>query len=204
MITFLLCSLLHDGAFALDCNHQKLDEEACPLFIRLILGETEIHLPVQNEGLCQTLHIIHWMAEACFQAKRCCFYSLAHRWSFTMTHNPPPPQPSGFSCQVPLSQVLLLCFVTRDWGRVIVTVPALGCPEVSRWDLTRHGLSSLPYSPDAGSPVGKGVTEGGEIIGCRFSLFHPNICQDNCGGLFLSLCSTVLLKKGSYFYSSWQ
>lgn len=38
-----------------------------------------------------------------------------------------------------------------DWGRVIVTVPALGRPEVSRWDLTRHWLSSLPYSPETGA-----------------------------------------------------
>lgn len=32
-----------------------------------------------------------------------------------------------------------------------MTVPALGCPGVSRWDLTRHGLSSLPYSPFIGA-----------------------------------------------------
>lgn len=38
-----------------------------------------------------------------------------------------------------------------------MTVPALGCPRVSRWDLTRHGLSSLPYSPDTGGRVGKGA-----------------------------------------------
>lgn len=32
-----------------------------------------------------------------------------------------------------------------------MTVPALGCPEVWRWDLTRHWLSSLPYSPGTGA-----------------------------------------------------
>lgn len=56
-----------------------------------------------------------------------------------------------------------------------MTVPALGCPGISRWDLTRHGLSSLPYSPDTGGRVGKGAMRGEEIIGCGFSLFHPNI-----------------------------
>lgn len=59
----------------------------------------------------------------------------------------------------------------RDQGRVIVTVPALGCPRVSRWDLTRHRLSSLPYSPDTGGRVGKGATRGEDLIGCGFSLF---------------------------------
>lgn len=49
-----------------------------------------------------------------------------------------------------------------------MTVPALGCPKVLRWDLTRHGLSSLPYSPDTGGREGKGDKRGGEIIGCRF------------------------------------
>lgn len=52
-----------------------------------------------------------------------------------------------------------------------MTVPALGCPRVSRWDLTRHRLSSLPYSPDTGGRVGKGATRGEDLIGCGFSLF---------------------------------
>lgn len=79
-----------------------------------------------------------------------------------------------------------------------MTVPALGCPGVSRWDLTRHGLSSLPYSPDTGGRVGKGTMRGEEIIGCRFSLFHPNICQDNCGAFSLSLSN----EQPTLFYST--
>lgn len=51
-----------------------------------------------------------------------------------------------------------------DWGRVIVTVPALGCPEVSRWDLTRHRLSSLPYSPNTGCWIGHKYLEGSKIV----------------------------------------
>lgn len=88
----------------------------------------------------------------------------------------PPPQPNGFSCDVPSSQSL---HVRSQWvsahgdlGRVIVTVPALGRPEVLRWDLTRHGLSSLPYSPDTGGRVGKRATRGEEIFGCGFSFIQ--------------------------------
>lgn len=68
---------------------------------------------------------------------------------------------------------------SQELRPVIVTVPVLGCPGVYRWDLTRHRLSSLPYWPDTGGQVGKGVMRGGEVISCEFSVFHPNICQDN-------------------------
>lgn len=52
-----------------------------------------------------------------------------------------------------------------------MTVPALGCPGVSRWDLTRHGLSSLPYSPDTGGQVGEGAMRGGESLAVDFLCF---------------------------------
>lgn len=62
-----------------------------------------------------------------------------------------------------------------------MTVPALGRPRVSRWDLTRHGLSSLPYSPDTGGRVGRGSTRGGGSLAVEISLLHPKICQDENG-----------------------
>lgn len=78
-----------------------------------------------------------------------------------------------------------------------MTVPALGCPRVSRWDLTRHGLSSLPYSPDTGGRVGKGATRGGESLAVYF-LFRPNIFQHICGLPTVPInkihCYTVVLK----------
>lgn len=52
-----------------------------------------------------------------------------------------------------------------------MTVPALGCPGVSRWDLTRHGLSSLPYSPSTGGRLGKGAMRGGESLAVDFLCF---------------------------------
>lgn len=52
-----------------------------------------------------------------------------------------------------------------------MTVPALGCPGVSRWDLTRHGLTSLPYSPSTGGRVGKGAMRGGESLAVDFLCF---------------------------------
>lgn len=74
-----------------------------------------------------------------------------------------------------------------------MTVPALGCPRFSRWDLTRHGLSSLPYSPDTGDQEGKGATRGGESL----AVFHSNIGQDNCG-------LPSLLKHPTVFYRTAQ
>ncbi len=131
-------------------------------------------------GICQTLHVIHWTEEACFRPRRTnlvevtdCFLSSAHRWSLIMTHNPLRLSPTAFPVESRLHKFFLLpsqrVRAHRDWGRVIVTVPALGCPRVSRWDLTRHGLSSLPYSPYTGGRVGEGATRGEEIIGCEFS-----------------------------------
>lgn len=73
-----------------------------------------------------------------------------------------------------------------------MTVPALGCPEVLRWDLTRHGLSSLPYSPDTGGRVGKDATRGGEIIGCGFSLFIQTSVKPSIGFPLSNKQSTLL------------
>lgn len=90
-----------------------------------------------------------------------------------------------------------------------MTVPALGRPGVSRWDLTRHGLSSLPYSPDTGGRAGKGATRGGVIIGCGFSWFHPNNCQlttvdcplsNEQPTLFYSTAQEIV--SDSYFFES--
>lgn len=78
-----------------------------------------------------------------------------------------------------------------------MTVPALGCPGILRWDLTRHGLSSLPYSPDTGGRVGKGAMRGEEITGCGLSLFRPNICHGSCG-------VPSLHKEPTPFYSTAQ
>ncbi len=59
----------------------------------------------------------------------------------------------------------------RDSGKVIVTVPAFGCPGVSRWDLTRH------------TRLIQGAKWARMLRGERISLtvncllLHPNICQ---------------------------
>lgn len=77
-----------------------------------------------------------------------------------------------------------------------MTVPALGRPGILRWDLTRHELSSLPYSPDTVGRVGKGATRGGELIICGFSRFH-SLSTVDCP-LFIKnnlQCFTVLLKR---------
>lgn len=134
------------------------------------------------KSMCQTLHFIHWKAEARFRRKRSdlvgetdCFFSLSHHWSLIMTHITLRLGPTASPMESRLLNFFPSCSQWDrshgDWGRVIVTVPALGCPGVSRWDLTRHGLSSLPYSPSTGGRLGKGAMRGGETLAVDFLCF---------------------------------
>ena len=100
-------------------------------------------------------------------------FLLAHHQFFfgpILTLVPPPPlNPTALPVMVPSLPSLLVVTSWSDLasqrsqgcGQVIVTVPALGCPGVSTWDLTRHRLTSLPYWPVAGSRLGNNVTWGG-------------------------------------------
>lgn len=171
------------------------------------------------KGICQTLHFIHCTAEACFRPKRTnlveetdCFLSVAHHWSLMMTCIPLRLNPTAFS----VKPRLLNFFLSRsqwvrahgDWGWVIVTVPALGCPVVSRWDLTRHGLSSLPYSPDTGEPSGQGCYEGrGNLWLLIFFVSSKHLSRQ----LWIALsptnnlhCFTVLLKRLLWIHIFWK
>lgn len=81
-------------------------------------------------------------------------------------------------------------FLSGDQGWVIVTVPALGCPRFSSWDLTRHRLSSLPYSPDTGGQMGNGVASSKVMTGCKLCFIQILLMRP------WSLCSHfILLKK---------
>lgn len=83
-----------------------------------------------------------------------------------------------------------------------MTVPALGCPEISRWDLTRHRLSSLPYSPNTGGQMGRDAMRGGNSVAVHFLFFIQTSISSVGGEAFairLMCPLTLQLKRAFQF-----
>lgn len=78
-----------------------------------------------------------------------------------------------------------------------MTVPALGCPGVSRWDLTRHRLSSLPYSPDTDGRVGKVLRGEGKSLAADFLCFIQTFVST-------TVRCPLSVKQPTLFYSTAQ
>lgn len=157
-------------------------------FSELISSSEHIFFRGFVNDICQTLHFIHRQSEAHFGRKH---HLLVQKrsdlgvfslfGSSLVIDNDISPSASAQRLY-PWSPVFFTSshqwvWAHRDWGRVIVTVPALGCPRVSRWDLTRHGLSSLPYSPDTGAKWAGVLWGEGTHWLWKFSLFHPKFVE---------------------------
>lgn len=78
-----------------------------------------------------------------------------------------------------------------------MTVPALGCPGVSRWDLTRHGLSSLPYSPNTGAEWARMLQGEGKSLAVDFLCFIQTVVETTVDCLLSN-------KQPTTFYSTAQ
>lgn len=215
----LLCSLCFIfEPFRTGHSYQKLEEASVStFFFSLDLFQTKLdfnfqfrrHFPHKLvKGICQTLHFIHWSAEASFRPERTnlveetnCFLSLAHLMSLIMTYFPLRLSPTAYSVKSHLLDFFLShsqwVEAHRDWGRVIVTVPALGCPGVSRWDLTRHRLSSLPYSPDTDGRVGKVLRGEGKSLAADFLCFIQTFVST-------TVRCPLSVKQPTLFYSTAQ
>ena len=106
------------------------------------------------------------------------FHCLSrHVWNLSY---PPSFNPNGFSSDGFIFPSLYDQVSARRLGQVIVTVPALGCPAVSRWDLAHPRLTSLPYWP---------------VVGCRVGI-NPFwfLCSAHriggCGGVQTDICDS--------------
>lgn len=94
------------------------------------------------------------------------FFSLVHLLPVKMTNVPLLLSPQ-LSCEAPsswcLPSKLVVIQITQRLRPSNRDCACLRLSQGFRWDLTRHGLSSLPYWPHAvGGQVGKGVLRGGE------------------------------------------
>lgn len=204
-----LLSMLNIWAFCTHHSHEKLEE--CRLtYVDLFRVKVNFNYQFRShflqklvKGICQAVHFIHWTEEACFRPDRTklveetvCLCSLALHWSSIMTRIPLCLSPTAFSVESRLlnsfSSHCLWAGAHGDRGWVIVTVPALGCPRVLKWDLTRHGLSSLPYSPDTGGRVGKAVRRGWESLAVDFLCFIQTFVKTTVDWLLSDKQPTLL------------
>lgn len=117
------------------------------------------------------------------------------------TH-PPAPQPSCFSCVVPPSPFPLVAFSVRQHSQGLrLSNRDCACLRLSRgFEVGSYPSWAIQPSILAWHRLQSGqVLWGeGEITGCGFSLFYPNICLDNrvaFSPINNLHCCTVLLKR---------
>lgn len=154
------------------------------------------------------LHIVPCIAVAWPRAKNNhvirgdFLYSLADHWAFYRPILFPLHRPHNLSCLVPSSQLLLLPLGDQGW--VIVTVPALGCPRVSRWDLTRHWLIQPSILAWYRGPNGQWCYKQRGHVWLSI-LFHPNIAEVTVESLLPSIPFYSIAQESalvSYFLNS--
>lgn len=138
------------------------------------------------KGICQTLHVIHWTAEACFRLNRTnlveetdCFFSLAQHWSLIMTRIPLHLSPAAFPVESLLHKFFSASQSSRGLRRSNRDCACLRLSqgfEVGSYPSWAIQPSILAWYR---GPSGQGCTRWEKIFG--ISLFHPNICRGNRG-----------------------